>query len=360
VAQPRWERCIQQRGRDVQRFISEFLGQGDRRVLVLGGAGFDPRSTVICRQLDELVKDRTAGIFLREERPGPSAELLARAEANAGTLSGLLGHMEFKTVEIFAEDGAVVGGRRVASLIEGITLSDYTDLIVDFSSLSKGITFPAVRHIMDRCVRERLSVNVHLMVADEVPTDIAIQEVGSDRAVFIAGFEGGWWVSDTEYAAKLWLPQLIHEKHEILNRIFQFVSPDDVCPILPFPAGNPRLPDLLIEEYGDELESVWEVEPRDLIFADERDPLDLYRTILRIDDARTRVFKETGGSKIVLSPLGSKVLTIGSLMAALERDFPVVYVEAVDYHVDFERIADGRTVDGEIVHVWLHGEAYAD
>ena len=59
----------------------------------------------------------------------------------------------------------------------------------------------------------------------------------------------------------------------MLDRIYQFVNPDDVCPILPFPAADPRRPDRLIEEYAAEMQSVWEVEPRDVVYADEKNPV---------------------------------------------------------------------------------------
>jgi len=106
------------------------------------------------------------------------------------------------------------------------------------------------------------------------------------------------------------------------------------------------------------LMSTWSVEPRDIVYAHERDPLDLYRTILRIDGARQRVFREVGGSMTLLSPLGSKVLALGALMAALDRDFPVAYVESIDYDVRPETI-ENMEPRGEIVHVWLRGGADA-
>jgi hypothetical protein len=119
------------------------------------------------------------------------------------------------------------------------------------------------------------------------------------------------------------------------------------------------LVDELIEEFSDELQSEWQVDARDLIFADEHSPLDLYRTILRIDDARRRVFESVGGSQIILSPLGSKALSLGALMAALERDFTILYVESMGYSVDPKLAATTIPSDStELVHIWLHGEAY--
>ena len=51
-------------------------------------------------------------------------------------------------------------------------------------------------------------------------------------------------------------------------------------------------------------------------------------------------------------------MAIGALMAAIERDFPIAYVEAMGYTVDFGLLEKPGIDSGEIVHVWLHGEAY--
>ena len=83
---------------------------------------------------------------------------------------------------------------------------------------------------------------------------------------------------------------------------------------------------MFIEEYGELFENLsdpmsvsWNVDTRDIVYAHEKSPLDLYRAVLSIDDARRRVFAETGGSQLILSPLGSKAVAIGLLLAALER-----------------------------------------
>lgn len=359
MAEPRWARCVHQRGAEVDHFISDFLAESHRRVLLIGGAGFDPRSTALATKIAGKVGKRATGLFLREERPNPSAELVSRGDANAATLQSLLPDCHVDGLEIFATDGAVVGGRRVATLIDRIDLKAFSDIVIDFSALSKGISFPIVKHVLERAAGGVTGANIHVMVVDQVSTDIQIRDVGSDRATLISGFEARWWLSETQDKAKLWVPQLIHDQHALLSRIYQFVRPDDVCPILPFPSTNPRRPDQLIEEYAAEMQSVWEVDPRDVVYADEKNPLDVYRSLIRIHSARTRVFQGTGGSTVVLSPLGSKALAIGSLMAALELDCPVVYVEALEYHVDFSQVRDGIT-DADFIHVWLAGEAYAD
>lgn len=353
----RWNQCICLRGGEVDQFAADYLAAG-RNVLLIGGAGFDPRSTEIAKMLAQRVKTIRA-LFIREERPGVlHATLRSSADANADHMRKLITANEVATISVFANDGAVIGGREVAKLLSAQSWDSVTDVVIDLSALSKGIGFPLVRCLMESLDYLKLPTNVHLMVLEDAGVDQRIVEVGCDRPSMMAGFEGAWGLDSSRDAAKLWLPQLIKQQHPILDRLHRFLAPNDVCPILPFPAENPRLPDELIEEYQDELMSTWAVEPRDIVYAHQRDPLDLYRTILRIDSARQRVFKEVGGSMTLLSPLGSKVLAVGALMAALDRDFPVAYVESIDYNVIPATIEEMQP-QGEIVHVWLRGGADA-
>lgn len=84
--------------------------------------------------------------------------------------------------------------------------------------------------------------------------------------------------------------------------------------------------------------------------------MDLYRSILRIADARKAIFQDVGGSEVVLSPAGSKAHSIGAMMAAMERDFPVMYVESVGYRLE-EEIIDNKndSSDQVLLHLWLSG-----
>ena len=131
----------------------------------------------------------------------------------------------------------------------------------------------------------------------------------------------------------------------------------ETCPILPFPAKNLRRGDELLEHFITEVSDAWDVDPRNYIYAAEREPVDLYRTLLRLDDARRRVYENHGGSMLVLSPIGSRVLAIGALLAALERDFPVAYLESISYSLHLSD-ANGLPAGWPMVHVWLSGDAY--
>ena len=59
---------------------------------------------------------------------------------------------------------------------------------------------------------------------------------------------------------------------------------------------------------------------------------------------------------LILSPLGSKVMALGALMAALERDLPIVHLESIGYEL---QNSVPETVDQpSLNHVWLEGEVY--
>jgi hypothetical protein len=363
-ARPLWDRCIHHRGENASTFVDDYFTEADRRVLLIGGAGFDPRSLTVPAKLAACCGDRLNGLFIREERPNANDQLREQADANDARIRASISDVDIFSVDVFDIDNAPVGGRRATTAIhERADLSPVTDVVLDCSALSVGVMFPIARYCFEMTRKIGPDKNFHLVVLDDPQTDSSIEATACGIASPMHTFSGGLNLDVNNDAARLWLPQLGTGKREFLNLIFQDVQPHAVCPIIPFPSGNPRAGDELIEEYGDLFEAVsdpmtptWNVDSRDIVYTHEKSPLDLYRSILRIDDARRRVFSETGGSQVVLSPLGSKAVGVGLLMAALERSFAVVSVETIEYTYTNEDVR--LTNNADLVHLWLHGEAY--
>ncbi|MCI0465054.1 MAG: hypothetical protein L0Z62_49670 [Gemmataceae bacterium] len=361
----RWEPAVNHRGTTAERFFEDYFGKADRRVLLIGGAGFDPRSTTLAERFAGVAAGRVRGLFIREERPQRDDALHRQAEIHIERLRQFVEYSE-ASIEIISHDDAIIGGIQAAPCVrKNGNFGGVTDVVLDFSALSKGVSFPIARGLLDGTILgappEELGMNVHAVVLEESWTDSRIVGEAADRAEVIKGFRGELGTDDMQDAARLWLPQLTKEEgtREVLRRIYQMVNPHAVCPILPFPAFDPRLPDELLEYHSEAIQNEWKVDAPDLIYAHENSPLDIYRTILRIDDARRRVFTKVGGSLLILSPLGSKALAIGSLMAAYERNFPVVYVESTGYRVDSADLDSCRRQQrGEIIHIWLAGDVY--
>lgn len=355
----RWERCISHRSDAAEQFVRDYFKAEDRRVGLIAGAGFDPRSSRMAELLSGVAKDRSRALFLREERPVPDANLVDSAVENVRRLNNLIPDNVVESFDVFdRRDTAPVGGRRVIGVLgKKLNTGGLTDLVIDCSALSVGVCFSITKYCMD--IAERDCLNLHLTVIDHPDTDSAIEATHCGRPSSPHGFHGEWQLAKWAKAARLWLPQLGQGKRSVLEEVHKFVNPHEVCPILPFPATWPRAPDNLIEGYGDLFEGPWKVDARDLIYAHEKSPLDLYRAILQIDNARERVFRGTGGSQVILSPVGSKAVALGMLMAALERTFAVVLVESLAYKAAPAVLDVGPSPAGELVHIWLHGEAYA-
>jgi hypothetical protein len=337
-------------------FMSSYFVSDNRKVILIAGGGFDPRATSVAKLLKEHCESAVDGIFIREERPGPDPQLVARATKNLEALTPCVAKATMIQVDVFAPDGAVVGGRTLLQKLELLQLDQYTDIIIDVSALSVGISFPLVKYALEYA--DTQNKNLHLFVCDLPSLDHSIVPQLADRAAVIHGFRRVNALYSNLPGAKLWLPQLAPGANQALQRIFDEVQPNDTCPIVPFPARNPKLVDRLFAEYLVEIESAWSVNADNFIYADESDPLGLYRSIIRINDERQQAFEALGGSLLIVSPTGSKLLAIGALMAALDRDLPVYYIEARAYEVDWDGRASIQNTEAPIRHVWLSGEAY--
>ncbi len=351
----RWDPCIAHRGDEVRLFVQDYFKDPARQVLFVAGAGFDPRSAVVATELASVCKNVRA-FLVKEDRPNPAQGLLQCADRNKITLVACFAQHKVVPIEIFGPDGAVVGGRNVVAALNREDFSGITDVVVDISALSVGTSFPLIRYLVERVEHGKGLTNLHVFVAHEPALDDAIIPIAGDVPGFVHGFRGTATLDRNARAAKLWLPQLARERRGALVRLHGFVDPHDTCPILPFPASNPRLGDELANDFLLEFENAWSVDTRNIVYAAEDDPLDLYRTILRLDDLRRPVFEEFGGSQLVLSPVGSKIMGLGALLAALERDLPVAYLEAIGYNFQDAKPAEHSCPF--LVHIWLEGDVY--
>lgn len=352
----RWDPCIQHRDQDATTFFSQFLNDPSRNILCICGAGFDPHATEIANQLAHSTQ-RIRGFFIREDRPRPDPILVARADANEQRLIGLIPNHTVERVAIFSsDDQAVVGGRNIVRAFLKYDLSEITDIFLDISALSLGVSFPLAKVLFQHGTGGQSSYpNVHLVVTTKSSVDDTIRCELIDRPQLIPGFTQDANLESRSERTKLWLPQLTPNRSRALEIIHTALLPGETCPIVPFPARNPRAVEELIEDYQTFINDPWRVDDRDFLFAAEDDPLDLYRTILRIDELRRATYASSGGSLTMLSPVGSKAMAAGALLAALERGLPVVYVETQRYSVDGN--APLNTAVG-IVHLWLTGDAY--
>lgn len=338
----------------VTKFVQSYFSEKGRRCLLVAGAGFDPRSQRVSALLAATLGDRLSAIFIREERRQKNQNLLMRADANEAALKTLVPDASVEIIDVFADDGAAIGGPRIAALLDSVPVDDsITDVILDMSALSIGIGFPAAKILLEDC-EDAEARAFHLMIVSNPELDDRILSEPADSAMSVKGFSG----TGRQDTANIWLPQLAEGRQRALTRIGTAVGECyKICPVLPFPARDPRRADDLISEFENELVNEWEVDPRDLFYVSEWNPLDSYRSISLLKSRYDQTVKGTFEPQMILSPVGSKVMAAGALMAAIEHDLTVMYIETVQYELKGEQ-ANDSTEDDQMVHVLLSGPAY--
>jgi len=130
------------------------------------------------------------------------------------------------------------------------------------------------------------------------------------------------------------------------------------------PALNPRRGDNLVLEYRDLLFDRLRIEPRNIIYASEWNPFEVYRQIRRTILHYREVLGPLGGCRTVLSALSTKLLSVGALLVAYELkqvkvDVGIAHVGSQGYIMDDDLGAQGPQTHSELFGLWLAGECYA-
>ncbi len=360
MSRPHWNNCIAHFDEEACRFIETYFAKENRRCLLVAAAGFDPRSLHVTQMLSKVLGTRLYALFIREERSGADQDLISTANLNEASLRQLVPHSNVHSIDIFGEDGAAVGGTRIATLLNGFPIDEnVTDVVLDMSALSIGIGFPAAKILLADC-EEHKKRAFHVIITSDPELDDDIVSEPADRAISIKGFSGAGHLSQVTEEARIWVPQLARGRKGALTDIGLSVGECyKICPVLPFPAQDPRRADNLIMEFESELTNEWQVDPRDMVYVSEHNPLDSYRTLSTLSERYDRTVRGTFSPHMILSPIGSKVMAAGALMAAIEYDLTVKYLETVRY--DFNAAtAEGRIEPDQIVHMLLSGPAYGD
>lgn len=345
---------ITHKGEECDQFFRAFLGS-DKRALFIGTLGFSDLCLYFPRLLAAF--PTVDFLFLVEERPEISQVLQDTATRNKGILLATLAGraVSFDTVTIVAEDTANVAGRRATAVCRPVLDRDYSDVIIDATAMSRGVCFPIVKQAYERSKRAG-GANPHVLVAGRNQGTVKALPMSSDAPQYMHGFQDDMGTDATHGAIKLWIPQLSEGAIASLSRIHRLLQPEESCPILPFPAADPRRGDLLLREFQEPVLREWDVNLLDVIYAHESDPTDVCESILRIQVGRREAFEQATDrpDRTVLSPSGTRIGSVGMLLAALQLDLPVMYEENVGYTSDMLSVPPLPATDPDHAwHIWL-------
>ena len=133
---PRWDPCVVLDSDEFTRFLNGSLNCQARRILLVGGAGFDPRAMEAPLRLAQCKACALDAVFFREERLLDQPLLKPRADVAQSRLVAMFPQATFPRIEVIPDGVNAIGGRRAVSEISLKELTSYTDIFVDISALS--------------------------------------------------------------------------------------------------------------------------------------------------------------------------------------------------------------------------------
>ncbi len=361
----RWDDYLLKSGRKHREFWIEYL-KSPKDILYVMGVGFDPRMCVGIRSVLESGGGGMRDCMLIRFAEGPnsaSGDLSPEVEKNEEefrrTTEGRATLRE-RRIRMEDDDGHRTGSAESAAIFKSISeLRGYTDIILDISSLPSGVYLPLLGKILsllDGC--RGGAPNLHVLATENPATDGSIRKSGlQDRASILHGFPGRLGTVADEDSTTVWIPVLGEGQQAQLERISDMVNPKEICPVIPSPSRNPRRGDDLLLEYRNVFTS--HIEPRNVIYAAESNPFELYRQIQDAVDHYRKALKPLGNPRFVLSALSSKLMSIGVFLAAYETmshgdDVGIVHVDATGYSWSKSETSHGD----EVFSMWIYGECY--
>jgi len=365
----RWKDAVLESGDELQKFWKHHLAERERSLLFILAKGFDPRMCIGIEMLLGLTDSTRLNVDLIEFDEGPtspSRDYIELAKQNMTILECLMqnrGEIRIHSLKMRSEDGRRITSQGAFQLYRRIEdIGDYSDIILDISAAPRGVYMPLatkILHLVDRAnsLGHNPPINFHIMVAENSALDAKIHDEGvEERADYVPPFRGAMDREATAGEPRIWIPILGENQRVQLERIHDLVLPDEICPVLPSPARNPRRADNLIRDYHGLLFDSWAIEPRNFIYGCELNPFEVYQQITRAICAYRESFIPLGGSKFVLSALSSKLLSISALLVAYDfkiqrTDIGIAHVDCHGYHVE-----PGPSPKPELSGLWLTGE----
>jgi hypothetical protein len=336
---------------------------GESKSMYVLAVGFDPRALIGLR------------VFLAQHHPSPPIvcviELPPNSAAPNTAVQGLVHQnlIDFDRITAGVEVRRIIhqevhaassAGPRVSQELTKLeTLEGVGHLIIDISSLPVGLYFPMIAAVIQSFDRglDGMPEQFQVVACENPQIDAAISNLGVAEASFVGGFQEPLLSTDGRTTTVIWAPVLGENSAPSLDVIHNFLSPADICPILPFPAIDPRRADNLLLELKTTLLDGFRVTPGDLIYADERNPFDLYRTLCRLQSQTEMALSSLGSATVALSTHSSKVLSLGALLAAVELELPVIQSPSTDYEIDLDALPADPD-QSELICAWLTGVPY--
>jgi hypothetical protein len=223
-----------------------------RRVTFVLGVGFDPRALVALKSLLTQVGNQIVRV-VRLGLPSAEDDDLTRelTHANDRCLKELVESGVVEVAPIAYPEGVEsrAAGLRMSRQIQSSGVIGAQDLIVvDVSGLPSSVYFPVIGGLLKASDDQGLQRDIQVVVCENPELDRIILDEGVASPGPISGFRQRLDPDDASGVTRVWVPVLGEHQEPYIRSIFDFLAPNEVCPVLPFPARNPRRGDDLLVE----------------------------------------------------------------------------------------------------------------
>ncbi|MCK8481843.1 hypothetical protein [Psychroserpens algicola] len=372
----RWTPYIMFDDNSICDFWKEHFKNGSHKLLFIMGKGFDVRMNI---SLSKLLKEcpniniECILIDFDEGSSSSSHNYQSFVEENMKEFNRLMTDKKFRIekLNIWKKTGKskrVVGDRKAAEIIKNYSdIKDYTDIIIDISSLPRGIYFSLIGKILTLIDSSgNKDQNLFVSVAENVDIDSCIQESAiEDDLTYLHGFGGEIELESEKEKPLIWFPILGENKSSHISRGADKITEDknrlyEICPVLPFPSKDPRRSDTIIIEYHELLFDSLDIEPQNIMYTTERNPFEAYIELSKAIKNYRESLDILNGCKAAISTFSSKLLSIGTLLAAYEnQDFVgILNVNSGGYNITDEKEFLKLKNESELFVTWLTGNPY--
>jgi hypothetical protein len=382
-----WQRYVFRRGAGVHEMWDSLFDNRSIRLLYIVGRGFDTRAQTVMAEfvrnlrMAEPLVEKADLLLLGFHGYQLSDELREQTALNAGALEALFKPLgQTATISIGSsaageDDITASNALRIGTENALRYVADYTDVILDISSMPRIAYLALITALLSKLVPDKTSkaalwasgVNFQVLVAEDPALDGQIRsEDPSNDLVLIPGFSSALHAESVQEWPFVWFPILGENRVAQLEKVLASAIPDlaEICPVLPHPSKDPRRGERLLVEYRRPLFDSRQTPTSNILYAHESNPFEAYRQLLGAMERYRESLSILGGCRLVVTPLGSKLITVGAGLACFEmrpRDLGQNYALAIPYAGPTRYVAESeafRAARPEVAALVLTGAAY--
>ncbi len=382
-----WDHYVFGRGDEVPEMWEHMFREVPLRILYIAGRGFDARSRYTTAAFVDSVTRSGARVeradLLLVSFPGYelSDELRAQTESNAVALERVFGALGATTNVVISasaageDDISATHALRLGTDEVVAKVTDQTHVILDVGSLPRVAYLSLMIGLLERLIPDRTArdalvakgVTFQVLVAEDPVLDARIQsEDPRNELVMIPGYAGALQAESMRDWPLVWFPILGENRVSQFRKVLSAVIPAtaEICPILPHPSREPRRADRLLVEYREVLFDSQFTPMTNIVYVHEAHPFEAYRQVLGAMHRYRKSMQILGGCRLVVTPLASKLITVGAGLACFEirpEDLDATYGVAIPYAEPTRYTASTAELNAsrpEISSLVLTGEAY--